>query len=226
MEFNEIKKATCLHYSLAHERIDIMTKMKKDLESLGITNIEEHISIPLPHFDKITNFHRLNIANGDLININDVYYDKVNVFNCSLNWYIILKKMQGQSGYFLFYEDDVIIKDMNLFQNIIKTTPSNCNILRISVRNKDYNYLKNYNEYLEKQFEREEYTNNRNGDSGCFILDAKGIDHCCEFIENNGYFPADHMLMNITSNLNVYVAKINPTLNASSDMENINSFIE
>ena len=79
---------------------------------------------------------------------------------------------------------------------------------------------------LEKQFEREEYTNNRNGDSGCFILDAKGIDHCCEFIENNGYFPADHMLMNITSNLNVYVAKINPTLNASSDMENINSFIE
>lgn len=215
MNITDIKEAVFLHYLPAVKRVKIMEESMLILKTLGINKIEQQIAIPLPHFDKITNFHRLNIANSNLININDVYYDKVNVFNCSLNWYIALKKLENESGYFLFMEDDTVLNDIEEFKNIIENTPSDCNILRISYDNIDYQYVKNYNEFLYKQMVQNTYNNWRGGSTACFILDQKGIKHCCNFIERNGYLPADHMLMNITDNLNTYIAKKCPVVNKS-----------
>lgn len=218
MNINDIRKTVCLHYKPAKDRLVFVNTLRSILKTNFEIDLNIHESIPLPHFEKITNYHRLNIANPNLININDTFYDKVNVFNCSLNWYVIIKQLQELSkfgGYFLLFEDDVVIKDLDLFKDLLEKVPNDVNILRISCDNIDYDYVMDYNQLFYKQIVRPSYTNWRGGSTACFVLDKRGIDHCCNFIETNGYFPADHMLMNISEDLNVYIAKTCPVSNES-----------
>ena len=228
MDNLSIKEVVCLHYKPAEERVIYVENLKKLLKQELNFDLKVYQSVPLPHFDKIANYHRLTIANSSLIDTRDTFYDRVNVFNCSLSWYTILKGLQNNNeycnDYYLLFEDDVIINDIQQFKNIIKAVPEDCNILRISCDNIDYDYVNDYNEYLYKQVPRSSYTNWRCGSTACFILDQKGINHCCKFIETNGYFPADHMLMNITEDLSVYIAKICPVSN-DSFIQNVKSYI-
>ena len=211
----DIDKIIILHYKPAIDRLLIIEHNTKVFDKLGISNkVYIHVSVPLPFFDKIANFHRLNIANGDLINTSDTFYDSQNIFNCALNWYTIMKQHQNNGLNILLMEDDTLINDVNLFVNCILNRPKDCDLLRISCDNIDYKYIKNVNDLYYKQIPRDNYNNWRGGSTACFLVNDNAINFYCDFVESNGYFPADHPWMNIKG-INSYIVKKCPVINKS-----------
>ena len=68
MELQDIDKIIILHYKPAIDRLPIIEHNIKIFDELGISDkVFIHVSVPLPFFDKIANFHRLNIANSNLM---------------------------------------------------------------------------------------------------------------------------------------------------------------
>ena len=215
MRLYDIDKIIILHYKPAIDRLPIIEHNIKVFNELGISDkVYIHISVPLPFFDKIANFHRLNIANGNLIDTSDTFYDLPNVFNCALNWYTIMKQHQNNGLNILCIEDDTIINDVDMFVHYILNCPKDCDILRISCDNIDYNYIEDVNNLYYKQIIRDNYTNWRCGSTACFLVNDNAINFYCNFVEHNGYFPADHPWMNIKG-INAYIVKKCPVINKS-----------
>ena len=215
MRLQDIDKIIILHYKPATDRLPIIEHNIKVFNELGISDkVYVHVSVPLPFFDKIANFHRLNIANGNLIDTSDTFYDSQNVFNCSLNWYTIMKQQQNNGLNILCMEDDTIINDVDTFVNCILNCPEDCDVLRISCDNIDYDYIEDVNDLYHRQIVRDNYTNWRCGSTACFLVNDNAINFYCDFIENNGYFPADHPWMNIKG-INAYIVKKCPVINKS-----------
>ena len=215
MKLHDIDKIIILHYKPAIDRLPIIEHNIKIFDELGISDkVFIHISVPLPFFDKIANFHRLNIANSNLINTYDTFYDLPNVFNCALNWYTIMKQHQNNGLKILCIEDDTLINDVDTFINCILNCPEDCDILRISCDNIDFNYIEDVNDLYFKQISRDNYTNWRCGSTACFLVNDNAINFYCKFVEDNGYFPADHPWMNIKG-INSYIVKNCPVINKS-----------
>lgn len=213
MKLNDIKQLICLHYLPASDREPII---KETVEKLGIDCVEIYESIPLPYFDQFAKFHRLKILKN--INKTESYYDKVGVFNCSLSWYSIFKKLQyrsSQQDIYLLIEDDIIIKNIDLLKEILEELPDNFDIARCCVtRYYPTEQLKKLdipvNQFWNKQEDHDNYVNCYWGCTGFMLVKKNGIDFFCKFIEENGYCPADHPFMN-TKNINHYI--INPKYN-------------
>lgn len=215
MELQDIDKIIILHYKPAIDRLPIIEHNIKIFDELGISDkVFIHVSVPLPFFDKIANFHRLNIANSNLINTSDTFYDLPNVFNCALNWYTIMKQHQNNGLKILCIEDDTLINDVDTFVNCIFNCPKDFDILRISCDNIDFNYIEDVNNLYFKQISRDNYTNFRCGSTACFLVNDNAINFYCNFVESNGYFPADHPWMNIKG-INSYIVKKCPVINKS-----------
>lgn len=215
MRLHNIDKIIILHYKPAIDRLPIIKYNIKVFNELLISDkVYIHESVPLPFFDKIANFHRLNIANSNLINTSDTFYDLPNVFNCALNWYTIMKQQQNNGLKILCMEDDTIINDVDTFVNCILKCPEDCDILRISCDNIDYDYIKDVNDLYYRQISRDDYTNWKCGSNACFLVNDNAINFYCNFVESNGYFPADHPWMNIKG-INSYIVKKCPVINKS-----------
>ena len=209
MKLNDVNQVTLLCYKPTMKERGVF--FKKTIECLfpqeENTNpslINYHTAVPIPHLDKIARFHRENIAKR--INTKDTYYDKPSVFNCALNWYIIMKSLQGVPGIFMFLEDDCLIENRDYFNQILESAPDDFDILRFHYQNPDFNRMTKINEFWYKQ---EDSTHGKHcnctfGCTACMIFKPKGIDFYCDFVEENGFLPADHPLMN-TKDLNHYI---------------------
>lgn len=231
MKLSDIEQLVCLHYLPASEREPII---KDTINRLGIDFVEIYESVPFPHFDKIANFHRLNILKN--VDNSDTYYDKVGVFNCSFSWYSIIKKLQykkKKDSIYLLIEDDISIKDKDLLVKMLDELPDDFDIARLNVtREYPIGNVKDFdlpiNKYWNKQLDHNFYVNCYWGCTGFMIMKSAGIDFFCNFIEKNGYCPADHPFMN-TVGLNHYI--ISPEYNNKAVVEgsfsgNVSSLIQ
>lgn len=213
MKISDINSITLLCYKPAiKEREKYFKKTIECLSSRKGTIIDGrkyptvnyHFAVPIPHFDKVAKFHRENIAKK--INTLDTYYDKPSVFNCALNWYTIIKSFQGIDGIFMFLEDDCLIEDHIALEEILENAPNDFDLLRLHYHNPDISRMIKINSFWNKQedFTVGEHCNCNFGCTACMIFKPKAIDFYCEFVEENGFLPADHPLMN-TKGLNHYI---------------------
>jgi hypothetical protein len=125
-----------------------------------------------------------------------------------------MKQHQNDGLKILCIEDDTIINDVDAFVNCILNCPEDCDILRISCDNIDYDYIEDVNDLYCKQIERNNYANDLCGSTACFLVNDNAINFYCNFVECNGYFPADHPWMNIKG-INTYIVKECPVINKS-----------
>ena len=125
-----------------------------------------------------------------------------------------MKQHQNNGLKILCMEDDTLINDVDVFEKCILNCPKDSDILRISCDNIDYDYIEDVNDLYYKQIVRDNYTNWKCGSNACFLVNDNAINFYCNFIESNGYFPADHPWMNIKG-INAYIVKKCPVINKS-----------
>lgn len=215
---NKIDKHTKIIYltTTNNNRLQYILDVKNKLESLGYINQEIYYGVDIPLQAKIAK----DVLKYATCNIDhyDQFYIKQNVFNCVLNHYMIIKKYY-ELGYdnIIVIEDDCQIKNLDLLASILENIPDDTDIARLSVDNCLYNKLnKKIDKYFYRQHEHKEYYSWFYGSTLFNIYFRNGMKFYIDYIDNNGYIPADHPLMN-TCGLNHYIiyAPYSPVINLS-----------